>query len=192
MTHRDLRRTWLLPVLATLAGAACDLTLTNPNAPPEQTVLNTPDGLVALAVGMQSQYAGAVADFLVPPSLMTDEWGTTSKSLIAYQSLLTGQNFDPSYAVVLAPWADAYRTIKSANNLLAHAPQVNLGPGLEAGMVSLAKLFKAMALGTIILQYQSVPVDASGPAPVPQSRAVVLATLLAALESSRTGFTGFK
>ena len=83
MTHRDLRRTWLLPVLATLAGAACDLTLTNPNAPPEQTVLNTPDGLVALAVGMQSQYAGAVADFLVPPSLMTDEWGTTSKSLIA-------------------------------------------------------------------------------------------------------------
>src|SRR5207245_6500927 len=101
MTHRDLRRTWLLPVLATLAGAACDLTLTNPNAPPEQTVLNTPDGLVALAVGMQSQYAGAVADFLVPPSLMTDEWGTTSKSLIAYQLPLTDPNLVPYHVLVL-------------------------------------------------------------------------------------------
>jgi len=190
MTHRDLRRTWLLPVLATLAGAACDLTLTNPNAPPEQTVLNTPDGLVALAVGMQSQYAGAVADFLVPPSLMTDEWGTTSKSLIAYQSLLTGQNFDPSYAVVLAPWADAYRTIKSANNLLAHAPQVpGLGSGLETGIVSLAKLYRAMALGTIILEYQSVPIDVSVPFPVPQPRTAVLDTVLALLESARVDFT---
>src|SRR5207245_9085408 len=139
MTHRDLRRTWLLPVLATLAGAACDLTLTNPNAPPEQTVLNTPDGLVALAVGMQAQYAGSVGDFVIPPSLTTDEWGTTTRSLIAYQSLLPGSNFDRSSAVVLAPWADAYRTLQSANNVLLYAPQVNLGPGLEAGMVSLAK-----------------------------------------------------
>jgi hypothetical protein len=191
MTHRDLRRTWLmLPVIATLASAACDLTLTNPNAPPEQTVLNTPDGLVALAVGMQSQYAGAVADFLVPPSLMTDEWGTTSKSLIAYQSLLTGQNFDPSYAVVLAPWADAYRTIKSANTLLTHAPQVaGLGSGLETGIVSLAKLYKAMALGAIILEYQSVPIDVSVPFPVPQSRTVVLDTVRALLDSARADFT---
>ena len=191
MTRRYFRNPRLvLCVAAALAGTACDLTLVNPNAPPEQTVLNTPDGLVALAVGMQAQYAGSVGDFVIPPSLTTDEWGTTTRSLIAYQSLLTGNNFDPSYAVVLAPWADAYRTIKSANNVLLYAPQVNLGPGLEAGMVSLAKLFKAMALGTIILQYQSVPVDVSGPAPVPQSRAVVLDTVLALLESARTDFTG--
>ena len=191
MTRRYFRNPRLvLCVAAALAGTACDLTLVNPNAPPEQTVLNTPDGLVALAVGMQAQYAGSVGDFVIPPSLTTDEWGTTTRSLIAYQSLLTGNNFDPSYAVVLAPWADAYRTIKSANNLLLYAPQVNLGPGLEAGIVSLAKLFKAMALGTIILQYQSVPVDVSGPAPVPQSRAVVLDTVLALLESARTDFTG--
>jgi len=175
--------------LTALTGGGCDLTLTNPNAPPEQDVLNTTDGLIALAVGMQSQYAAGVADFLVPPSLTTDEWGTTTKSLISYQSLLTGQNFDASYAVVQAPWADAYRTIKSANDLLLHAPQVITGSGLEAGIVSLAKLFKAMAFGTIILQYQNVPIDVSGTAPVPRSRAEVLDTVLDLLESARADFT---
>lgn len=191
MTRRYFRNPRLvLCVAAALAGAACDLTLPNPNSPPAQDVLNTPDGLVALAVGMQAQYASGVGDFLIPPSLTTDEWGTTTRSLIAYQSLLTGNNFDASYAVVLAPWADAYRTIKSANNLLLHAPQVALGPGLEAGIVSLAKLFKAMALGTLVLQYQDVPIDVSGTAPVPRPRAEVLDTVLALLESARADYTG--
>ncbi|HMH82779.1 MAG TPA: hypothetical protein VK531_07915, partial [Gemmatimonadales bacterium] len=189
MTHRNVRRTCLvLWVAVALGSAACDLTLANPNAPPEQTVLNTPDGLVALAVGMQAQYAGGVGDFLIPPSLMTDEWGTTTRSLIAYQSLLTGQNFDTGYAVVLAPWTDAYRTVKAANDLLAYAPPV-LEAGLEAGTVALAKLFKAMALGTIILQYQSVPIDITVPGPAPQARSIVLDTVLALLQSARADFT---
>ena len=179
----------VLAFAAALAGAACDLTLANPNAPPAQDVLNTPDGLVALAVGMQAQYAGAVGDFVIPPSLTTDEWGTTTRSLIAYQSLLTGQNFDASYGVVLAPWADAYRTVKSANALLLHAPEAQLGEGLEAGIVSLARLFKALALGTIVLEYQSVPIDVGGTAPVPEPRSVVLDTVLALLESARADFT---
>src|ERR1041384_1473010 len=165
------------------------LTLANPNAPPAQDVLNTPDGLVALAVGMQAQYAGAVGDFVIPPSLTTDEWGTTTRSLIAYQSRLTGQNFDASYGVVLAPWADAYRLVKSPNALLLHAPEAQLGEGLEAGIVSLARLFKALALGTIVLEYQSVPIDVGGTAPVPEPRSVVLDTVLALLESARADFT---
>src|SRR5256885_11622834 len=189
MTRRNVHRTCLVLCVATaLGGAACDLTLANPNAPPEQAVVKPPDGLVARAVGMQAQYAGGVGDFLIPPSLMTDEWGTTTKSLIAYQSLLTGQSFDTGYAVVLAPWADAYRTIKSADDLLAHAPQVLEG-GLETGTVGIAKLFKAMALGTIILQYQRVPIEISVPGPAPQARSTILDTVLALLNSARSDFT---
>ena len=178
-----------LALSAATALAACDLTLANPNAPPAQDVLNTPDGVIAVAVGMQAQYAGAVADFLVPPSLVTDEWGTTTKALAAYRSLLTGQDVDPSYGVIYAPWADAYATIKSANNLIAHAPLVGFGPGLEKGIVSLAKLYKAMALGTIILQYSAVPAEVSGSSRVPQTRAVVLDTVLELLEAARADFT---
>ena len=170
---------------AVLVGAACDLNLSNPNSPTETSVLNSVDGVLSLATGMQGQYAGSVADFLVTNSLVTDEWGTTNKSLIAYQSLLTGQSFDASYAVVAAPWADAFRTIKSADNVIVHAPQVALSPGVRAGLVSLAELFKAMSLGTIVLQYQEVPIDASRSGAVPQGRDVVLDTVLALLEQAR-------
>jgi len=172
-----------------LAVAACDLNLANPNAPPEDVVLNTVDGIVALAVGMQGQYAASVGDFVVPPALVTDEWGTTTRSLISYQSLLTGQGFDNSFAVVLAPWADAYRTIKSANDLLVHAPQVGLGSGLQAGILALAKLYKAMALGMIILQYEQAPITVGPTGGVPQPRSAVLDTILDLLESARTDFT---
>jgi len=172
-----------------LAIAACDLNLANPNAPPQTVVLNTVDGIVALAVGMQSQYASGVGDFVIPPSLVTDEWGTTTKSLISYQSLLSGENFSNSFAVVLAPWADAYSTIKSANDLLVHAPQVGLGPGLQSGIVSLAKLYKAMALGTLILQYEEVPTTVGIGGSAPQPRAAVLDSVLDLLESARADFT---
>ena len=186
---RTLRRTCVALCAAALTSAACDLSLPNPNAPPQQTVLNTPDGLVTLAVGMQAQYAGAVGDFVLPSSLVTDEWGTTTKSLVAYQSLLTGQNFDASYGVVLAPWAGAYRTIKSANDLLSHTPLVMGGSGLGTAIVSVAKLFKAMSLGTIILQYNAVPIDVTVAGPVPEPRTVVLDTVLALLQSARADFT---
>ena len=97
MTRRYFRNPRLvLCVAAALAGTACDLTLVNPNAPPEQTVLNTPDGLVALAVGMQAQYAGGVGDFVIPPSLTTDEWGTTTRSLIVGIPKVKGASAAPS------------------------------------------------------------------------------------------------
>jgi hypothetical protein len=175
---------------ALLAATACDLNLQNPNAPTEQQSLSTVDGVIAVAVGLQSQYNGSVADFLVPPSLVTDEWGTETRSLIAYQSLLTGDNFDASYGVVLSPWADAYRVVKTANSLLARAPSVGLGPGLKAGILSLARLYKAMALGTALMDYDQVPIDVSVPGPVPQPRAVVLDTVLALLDAARADLAG--
>lgn len=173
-------------LLALAAAAACDLDLQNPNAPPKEEVLSTPDGLVALAVGMQDLYASAVEDFVVVDALVTDEWGTGTRSLISYRSLLNGQSFDPSFLVVEAPWAAAYRTIKAANSLIEQAPQVGFEAPLQTGIVALAKLFKAMALGTIMLQYERVPIDVSTAAPVPQSRPEVLSTVLALLESART------
>lgn len=176
-------------LLVLLAGGACDLDLQNPNAPTEDEVLASPSGMIALAVGMQGQFAGMVEDYVLTSSLITDEWGTRLRALVSYQSLLTGENFDPAFGVVEAPWAGAYRVVKSANTLLAGAPAI-LDGGLETGVVALAKLMKAMALGPLIMQYQEVPIDVSVPAPVPQPRAVVLDTILALLESARTDLQG--
>ena len=187
MTH--MRRIALVAVLA-LGTSACDLELTNPNAPTEEEVITNLDGLLAVAVGMQGQYAQAIDDYMVTNSLITDEWGTQTRALISYQSLLTGENFDRSYGVVEAPWAASYSVIKSANTILAGADQVGLGAGLRAGTVAIAKLFKAMAFGMLIQQYEQVPIVVSTEGSVPQPRAVVMDTLLALLESARGDIAG--
>lgn len=180
-----------LAAALTLGVTACDLELTNPNQPTEEAVITDPNGLVAVAVGMQQQFAFTIDDYMVTNSLVTDEWGTRTLALISYQSLLTGQNFDPGYDVVTAPWANSYNTIKSANTVLAGADNVNLPPALRAGMVATAKLFKAMAFGMMIQQYERVIITISAEGSLPQPRAVVLDTVLALLESARADVAPF-
>ncbi|MDQ3389143.1 MAG: hypothetical protein M3483_06525, partial [Gemmatimonadota bacterium] len=45
-------------LVASFTAGACDLDLTNPNSPSAEVVLTTTDGIIALATGMQGQYAG--------------------------------------------------------------------------------------------------------------------------------------
>ncbi|HEX5724888.1 MAG TPA: RagB/SusD family nutrient uptake outer membrane protein [Longimicrobiaceae bacterium] len=184
-----------LPVLAGAAGVAlalagCDLDLSNPNALSEEDVLNDPNGLIALAVGLQSQYATSVAEWVRAPALVTDEWGTNTGSLEAYRSLLTGQNFDPSFAVVEGPWASAYRVVRTANTLLDNLGGAALDDGTRTGIAALAKTYRAMALGALALQFERAPVDVRTPTPVPQPRGVVLDSVAALLESARSDLAG--
>ncbi len=175
----------LLAASLCFSAAACDLELTNPNAPTEEAVVTDLDGVLAVAVGMQGQFAQTIDDYMVTNSLVTDEWGTQTRALISYQSLLTGESFDASFGVVEAPWAGSYSVIKSANTVLAGVEQVGLGAGLRAGTLSVAKLFKAMAFGMLIQQFERVPVVVTTEGSLPQPRAVVLDTVIALLESAR-------
>jgi len=185
------RRTLALALLCCCGAAGCELDLTNPNSPPEAVVLTTPDGIFALANGMQGQYAGTgvgtgmILNRVRAGSLVADEWATTSRALAADRSLLTGQGVDASFGVVTSPFSTAYRVIRSANLLLENAPKVFEGPGTQTGIVALAKTFKAMTLGDLALLYAQAPINpAIGGNPL-QPRAVVLDSVTALLESAR-------
>lgn len=182
----------LAGVLALCLGAvgACDLDLENPNSPDEVEVLGGAEGIIALAVGMQDQYASSVEDFILPSSLGTDEWGTQTRALLSYRSLYLGADFDRGYGVVEAPFADAYSVVKSANNLIEHADDVGLDPGTETGIMALARLFKAMAFGSAIQIFERIPIEVNVPGPVPQPREAVLDEILTLLESARTDLQG--
>lgn len=180
---------------AVMAGAlllaACDLDLTNPNTPPEAVVLGTPDGIIALATGMQGQFAGTgvgtgmVLNAVRTPALVTDEWGTTTRALAADNSLQSGAGVDPSFGVVSGPWSTGFRVIRSAESLLEHAPQVGLGTGMLAGINALAKTYKAMTLGILVTQYTQVPTSARLEANPLQPRAVVLDSVVGLLTSAK-------
>ena len=189
--HAARRRTLALALLCSGAAAGCGLDLTNPNSPPEDVVLTTPDGIFALANGMQGQYAGTgvgtgmILNRVRASALVTDEWSTTSRALAADRSLVTGQGVDASFGVVTGPYSTAYRVIRSANLLLENAPKVFEGPGTQTGIVAMARTFKAMTLGDLILLYAQVPINPEiGGNPL-QPRAVVLDSVVALLESAR-------
>ena len=175
----------LMALLPALAG--CDLNVENPNAPEEAEVLGTASGVVALAVGLQDQFAADIEEFVQAPALVTDEWGTGSRSLTSYRALLLGEDVVNELGVVEEPWAAAFFVIRSANNLITNASQVGLDPGLATGIQSLAKLYKAMSLGMIIQQYQEVPIQPGGAL---QSRETVLDSVLVLLESARGDLGG--
>lgn len=174
---------------ATLAAAGCDLGLTNPNAPAEEEVLNSPELVLATAVGLQSLYADNIHHFVRAPALATDEWGTRQRALEADRSLITGA-IDPIYGVINDPFATTYRIARTADVLITNAPRVNLSTGTMMGTVALAKLIKAMALGHLTLQYQQMPAnyDPNGAAPLPREQ--VRDTVIALLESARADLSG--
>ncbi|HET7233032.1 MAG TPA: RagB/SusD family nutrient uptake outer membrane protein [Longimicrobium sp.] len=175
-------------LLAGVLAGACSLDKTNPNAPSEEQVITTTEGILTLAVGLQAQYADNVNIFLRAPALVTDEWGTRPVALAADQSLVTG-TVDPSFGVVSDPFAAAYRIARTSDILVANAGKVGLGTGLTTGIVAMAKLFKAMALGNLTLQYAQLPAGA-GPGALPLPREQVQDTVIALLESARADLQG--
>src|SRR5690242_3133991 len=114
----------LLCSVAALAVGGCTsdlLNVTNPNAPTQGEILNTRAGIVALSIGIQARYADALRDFISTSGLISDEFGAPTGALQSYKDTETGTLVN-TYDPVELPWQKHYRTIKSANDLIANAP----------------------------------------------------------------------
>ncbi|MGH7458105.1 MAG: RagB/SusD family nutrient uptake outer membrane protein [Longimicrobiaceae bacterium] len=180
-----------IAAVALLSAPACDLDLTNPNAPTEEEIITDVNGILAVGVGLQGLYAGSVLTYVRAPALVTDEWGTAGSSLLSDRSLLLGEDVLDTYLVVTEPYSVTYEIIRTANTILTSVPQIDrLSPGSRLGLSALAKLFKGMALGAIIQQYREVAVDADVEGAVPEPRGVVLGEVLGLLESARSDLAG--
>lgn len=173
--------------LALVAGCDTGLNLNNPNSPTQETALSSIDGIVATELGMQDQFASSVLSYVRAPALVTDEWGTASKSLAADQSLFSGLAIDPSYGVVSEPYYNTYRVARTADAIIGTVPKLGgLSAGFGAGLTANAKLFKAMALGMAAQQYERLPIDAAVGGATPVPRAQVFAEVIRLLESARS------
>lgn len=174
-----------LTALCAVTLAACNLDLTNPNAPTEEQVLSNPQGIIALGVGLQAQFANSIDDYVLPSALVTDEWGTKQRALLSYTALMNTTNFENTFDVVTLPYSNTYQMVKVANTLLDAIPNAGFGTGFAAGMTAEAKLFKAMALGFASTIYQNLPINTDVAGATPRPRAEVMDTVLALLNSAR-------
>ena len=151
-----------------LLQSGCDLNITNPNAPSEEQVLTTTEGVEALAVGMQEYYATTTLESVLLVS------GTTSREVAVNNTLANlvnledgGPDLPPSNADVLRIWSRNYRVVGMAEELRAAAPDLPFEAGTESGILTLADLFQAMALGNIAQHFEQGSLTTNRTEPVP-------------------------
>ncbi|MBM4160499.1 MAG: hypothetical protein FJ217_05295, partial [Ignavibacteria bacterium] len=173
-----------------VAAAGCSLDQLNPNAPTDAQVLSTPEGIKALAVGMQAQYGESINETVEVSNFLAKQFATMPASVLGLRELETGgtdvQGFNGTVNNV---WSTHYRTIKSAEDLIKNAPNVPLTPGTRSGILALARLIKAMSLGELIESFERVPIDVTtSTTPTFADRTTVLDHIISLLEAGRTEY----
>ena len=181
-----VRRAALRAALLAAPLGACSLDLQNPNAPTEPQVTTSPDGVIALATGLQGRFATSYGNFAYTAGLVTDELASTSASLISISDAEQGA-VPSGTAIADAVFNSVYRTVRTADDLLAGADALRdqLDPGTRSGLRALAFALKAEALGEALQSYQRIPVETYNvAAPQYVGRAQALPVIRALLDSA--------
>lgn len=176
---------------ATVSLAACALDLQNPNAPTEGQVTTSPDGVIALATGLQGRFATSYGNFAYMAGLVTDEFASTTAALISISDSEQG-SVPPGTGIADNVFNSIYRTVRTADDLLTGASALasSIEPGTASGLRALAFALKAEALGEALQSYQKIPIQTFGVvAPVYVTRAEALPVVRALLDSAVTAIT---
>jgi hypothetical protein len=170
-----------------VAVSGCSLDQLNPNAPTDAQVLSTPEGIKAVAVGMQAQYGESVNETVEVSNFLARQFATMPASVLGLRELETGGNdVQPFNGTVNNMWSTHYRTIKSAEDLIANVPNTPLTPGTKSGILALARLFKAMSLGELIESYEKVPTEVTtSTTPTFSDRTTALNYVISLLEGAQ-------
>lgn len=188
-SRRSVRRS-LAVSAAALVLASCKLDVTNPNAATEEGVLTTAAGLRAVAVGMQGRLGNALEEGIYIPALISGELGNTNatqstqREFQRFPTASANSRIEETNIDIQDLWFKHYAIVKSANDILNNVDNVGFVPGTRAGMLALARLYKAIAFGTLIEAFEQIPIAETDPPPF-ADRATVLAEALSLLASAR-------
>lgn len=195
MTNTMIRRRAVAVAVSIISLSACKLDVTNPNAANQEGVLNTVQGIRALAIGLQGRMGNAMEENIYVPGLISGELGNTSATQSTTREF---QNFPTATANsaieetnvdLLDIWAKNYAVVKTANDILDNIDNLTFAPGTRAGIVALAKLDKAMAFGFLIEAFEKIPISQEPNAPF-VDRSAVLSEILSLLASARLDIAG--
>src|SRR3954468_23740908 len=185
--HMRMMKHRAVIVAALSAGAltACKLDVQNPNQPTQEQGTTSGEGVIALATGLQGRFAQSYGNFAYMAGLVTDEFASTSAALVSISDAEQGA-VAPGTAIADNVFNSVYRTVRSANDVLAGATALasQFDAGTLSGIRALAYAMKAEALGEALQSYQQLPIDISGIAPTYVGRSVALPYVRALLDSA--------
>jgi len=171
---------------AALMLVGCNLDLQNPNQPTEEQVTTSPDGVIALATGLQGRFSVSYGNYAYMAGLVTDEFASTTAALISISDAEQG-SVPPGTGIAENVFNSVYRTVRTADDVLTGANTLagQFDAGTRSGLKALAFALKAESLGEALQSYQQIPINTFGvTAPTYVNRATALPVVLALLDSA--------
>jgi len=149
-------------------------------------VTNSPDGVIALATGLQGRFSVSYGNYAYMAGLVTDEFASTTAALISISDAEQG-SVPPGTGIGENVFNSIYRTVRTANDLLTGADALagQFDAGTRSGLRALAFALKAESLGEALQTYQQIPINTLGvTAPTYVARAEALALVRQLLDSA--------
>ena len=171
---------------AVMTLVACNLDLQNPNSPTEGQVTSSPDGVIALATGLQGRFSVSYGNYAYMAGLVTDEFASTTAALISISDTEQG-SVPPGTGIAENVFNSVYRTVRTADDLLTGANSLagQFDAGTRSGLKALAFALKAESLGEALQSYQQIPINTFGvTAPTYVNRAAALPFVRSLVDSA--------
>lgn len=150
----------IFALMSILLLASCETDFDNPNAATAEETFSTREGILASAVGLQQLYSTTGIRWVVETPAITTREGaitTTYQNMIELEDGGTAlPNFNSN---VQGLWSTMLRVIKIAEDIETNALNIDLEAGTQAGLIAHAKLFKAMAIGSLAQNFEQIVVE---------------------------------
>ena len=154
---------FLMVLLVALLFTACEKDFVNPGAATEDQVLNSPDGLIGLTVGIQKRWSVgrqspiyatvAGAGFSTFELRLINPGNIDENEVALGKDELTGAN-----GIVANIWEECLLVRNESNKILENADNIP-DAGVRSGLVAMASIFKALANGTMAQFFEQLPLE---------------------------------
>jgi len=147
-------------LLVLLPATGCDFDVTNPNSATEEDAATTAEGLKAVAVGMQRYFARYVVETAIVFHGVTAREVAVNATYWNQEMLEKGGTaMTGAPSEVVGSFSRPITILRMSGLILDHAPDVAMNPGTRSGLLALAHLYRAMALGELAKAFEQAPIE---------------------------------
>ena len=152
-------------ILVMIAGFSCKKEYTNPNAPTQDEVFNSADGMTRVIVGIKQRFAvngigvASLYSAISASGLSTKEITVLNAGNADLAQIeIGGSNVAPSNGVITSLWTTTNITNSEAQKLINNSGKVG-DINLRNAIKIYGNLYKAMSLGTLAAFWEKVPIN---------------------------------
>lgn len=174
-----------------LIGTGCKKEFSNPNAPTQEDVFSSSDGMVRVIVGIKNRFAvNSLGTASIFQAISTS--GLSTKELVVQnagnadlaQLENGGTNLGPNNGVISSLWSTSNIVNSEAQKLITNSDKIG-DVNLKNAIRIYGHLYKAMALGTMAAFWEKVPIN-TGDNAIFSTRAEALAQAVLLLDQAFT------